>query len=127
VSNGENWLRIRRALPEQQVEEVRRERKMTDEPRIDETKLNFSTATCRHHRAVFVATLIEDNIRDWVVMERIRMRFIAEVGRRFTDQEISDFLHTKCVGCTHEEWSIDLIHRLAKEELAWLKVSPNGL
>jgi hypothetical protein len=84
-------------------------------------ELKFGPGTCKQHREMFVDLLLEHGIRDWVVMDHIRMLFIAETARHYPSEKITSWLWSECVGCDQEEYSIELIHRLATEQLAFLQ------
>ena len=81
-----------------------------------EGELRFHTSVCNKHQEDFIAICLEQGIRDLSVMEHIRMRFIVAAMHRFTDAEFEKFVHSKCIGCAHEEWSGVVARRLAQEE-----------
>jgi hypothetical protein len=82
--------------------------------------LNFSPGPCARHRRMFVSLLRDHGLRDWVDMERVRMRVVAEAGRTFPADKIRAWLTTRCVACDEEAWVINTTLKIALEEAALL-------
>ena len=100
---------------------------MSDEPSGAQVagELNFSRGTCHRHREMFVDIVWTEGIRDPTAMERVRMMVVAQAAKQLTEDEVFAYLHRVCVGCVREDWIVDIVQRVAREEIAWLKVSPD--
>jgi hypothetical protein len=81
-----------------------------------EPQLHFHTSVCKTHQQDFVAICLEEGVRDPLLMERVRMRFIVAAMHRFAADEFIAFIRSQCIGCAHEEWSGVVARRLAQEE-----------
>jgi hypothetical protein len=86
-------------------------------------RLKFGEGTCRRHREMFVEICWEEGIRDPDAMQRVRMVVIAEAARRYSEAEMFAFLHSTCVGCTKGDEIIAIVHRVAQDEVKWMRIA----
>jgi hypothetical protein len=79
--------------------------------------LQFNPGVCHKHREMFVDFLVALGVKDWRLMEMVRVRFVLEASRRFSNDEMWAYFTTCCVGCEHEAWSLELIGRIIADRV----------